>query len=162
MSEMMTTFEARKRRDAGFAILLTVLVLVILASLGLASMSTVQRDQQVAGVLNRKKMALHAADAGVAVAMQTASTTGTPSVATASLGDTGVFPYGQPSYSEDASDGDAVESLGLGGMAGMNLRVDENGTPQFQLQYWRVRVQGDAPGGSTARVEFATGALFSN
>jgi hypothetical protein len=47
-------------------------------------------------------------------------------------------------------------------MQGMNIRVDENGAAQFQLRYWRVRVQGDAPGGSTARVEFATGVLDPN
>ncbi len=162
MRENANTRKVRSPREAGFAILLTVLVLVILASLGLASLNTVQRDQQVAGVLNRKKMALHAADAAVAVAMQTAADTGTPAVATASLADTGLFPYGQPTFSEDASDGDAVESLGFGGMSGMNLRVDENGAPQFQLQFWRIRVQGDAPGGSTSRVEFATGVLFTN
>ena len=60
----MHTTHRRDRRQAGFAIMLTVLVLVIMASLGIASMNTVQRDQQVAGVMNRKKPSLPITSSG--------------------------------------------------------------------------------------------------
>ncbi len=149
-------------RDGGFALLMTVMLLLMLASLAFAGLETVQRDQQVAGHLNRKRMALHAADAGIAKGMETLNLTGTPTVPTTSLGDSSLYPHGQPSYRADTSDGAAVESLGAGGVPGFNLQPTQNGTPQFQMEYYKIRVQGNAPGGSRSRVEFATGSITAN
>ena len=54
------------RREGGSALIVTVLLLVLLAVIGLAALDTVTRDQQVAGFQNRSRLALYAAEAGVA------------------------------------------------------------------------------------------------
>lgn len=156
------TRERDRRRSGGFALLMTVMLLMMLASLAFAGLETVQRDQQVAGHMNRKRVALHAAEAGIAKAMETLNQTGTPTVPTTQLGDGSMYPFGQPSYQADTSDGPAVDNLGTGGVPGFNLQPTQNGTPQFQMQYYKIRVQGNAPGGSRSRVEFATGAITAN
>ncbi len=156
------TRTARPRQE-GFALLLTVMLLLMLASLAVAGLETVQRDQQVSGHLNRKqRVALHAADAGLAKAMETLNQTGTPTIPTTSLADGTLYPHGQPSYQADTSNGPAVENLGAGGLSGFNLQPNANGNPQFQVEYYKIRVQGNAPGGSLARLEFATGSIVAN
>ena len=120
------------------------------------------RDQQVAGYLNRKKVALYAAEAGVAEALEGLRNSLEPSVTQTSLGDSSLYPYGRPSYREDPTVTDAIENIGVGGMSGMNLAIGQGGAPTFQVSYWRVNVQGDAPGGSVARLEVEAGSLFSN
>lgn len=144
------------------ALLASVLLLLMLASIGLASLNIVQRDQQVAGYLNRKAVALHAADAAVARALETMDATGTPAVPPSNLGDGALYPEGQPSYRVDQSVADPIENVGTGNLQGMGLQIGANGAAQFQVRYWRIRVQGEAPGGSLARVEVLTGALIGN
>lgn len=152
----------RTRNESGFALLMTVLILLMLTSLGFMSMNVVQADQQVSGALNRKKLALHAADAGVAKALETMRSTGTPSIPQTQIGDTSLYPYGRPVYREDPTVAQAITNLGLGGLPGFNLNIGQGGAPQFQVQYWKVNVEGEAPGGTVARVEFATGVLATN
>ena len=75
----------RRREESGFALLMTVLILLMLTTLGLMSMNVVQSDQQVSNVLNRKKLALHAADAGVSRALETCLLYTSPSPRDATL-----------------------------------------------------------------------------
>jgi hypothetical protein len=159
---MTTRHRTGRTREDGFALLMTVMLLLVLASLAFAGLETVQRDQQVAGHLNRKRIALNAADAGIAKGLETLTLTGTPVVPTTTLGDTGLYPQGRPRYMADTSDGPAVENLGTGGVGGYNLQPTQNGAPQFQMQYYKIRVEGRAPGGSRSRVEFATGSIVAN
>jgi type II secretory pathway pseudopilin PulG len=56
------------RREAGFALLVTMVTLALVGTLALASLETVMRDRQVAGYQKRSKTALYAAEAGVASA----------------------------------------------------------------------------------------------
>lgn len=149
-------------REGGFALFMTVMLLLMLASLAFAGLETVQRDQQVAGHLNRRRMAIQAADAGIAKALETLQQTGTATIPTTQLGDSSLYPHGQPSYEADDSDGPAVEPLSTGGVPNMNLQPTQNGTPQFQMQYYKIRVQGNAPGGTSTRIEFATSAITAN
>ena len=106
----------QSRDERGFTLLLTVLTLLLVTSLGFAALNVVQTDQQVAGYLNRKRMALNAADAGVSRALETLQSNGTPTVPTTALGDGGAFPHGQPTYGVDTTAADPVESLGIGGL----------------------------------------------
>lgn len=159
---MDTTPPDRRHNQGGFALLMTVLLLIMLASLAFAGLDTVQRDQQVAGFLNRKRVSLHAADAAVAKAMEALSVTGTPTVTTTDLADTTLYPHGRPSYSVDNTAASTVDGLGVGGVPGMNLQPTQNGVPAYQMQFWRVRVQGNAPGGTVSRVEFGTGSIIAN
>jgi hypothetical protein len=164
----MTTAPVRdlhpaRSREAGIALLASVLLLLMLASIGLASLNVVERDQQVAGYLNRKAIALHAADAAIARALGQLAANGTPSVPTTSIGDASLYPYGQPSYRLDPTAATPVKKAGTGGLPGFGLTGGQGGSgAQYSVQYWKIRVQGDAPGGSIARVEVLTGALISN
>ncbi len=154
---------ARERRgQEGSALLIAVLMLVLMGLIGIAALDAVTRDRQVAGYLNRKKLAFYAAEAGVAEALESLKNDLTPSLTPTSLGDSTIHPYGRPSYRPDPTVANPIESLGLGGMSGMNLNIGQGGAPTFQLSYWRVNVQGDAPGGSVARLEVAAGSLVAN
>jgi hypothetical protein len=153
-----------QKQRGGFALLLAVLLLLMLASIGFAALDTVQRDRQTAGFANRKRIALNAAEAAVARAQQTLRDTGTPTVPTTAttLGDTTIYRHGQPAYRADPNEANPIESLGVGGMPGMNLVIDQNGAAAYQIQFWRVQVQGDAPGGTEARLEVVSGSLVAN
>ena len=64
-----TRVQTDRKRESGAALLVAVLLLAMLGVIGLASMETVTRDRQVAGFQNRARVALYAADAGVAHAV---------------------------------------------------------------------------------------------
>jgi hypothetical protein len=152
-----------RRRESGSALLVTVMLLLMLGLVGLAALGTTTRDQQVAGYQNRKKVALYAAEAGLAEAFGELTTNaGIPTVTAASIGDTTLFPYGQPSYLADPSVGDPIKDLGTAPFPGMALNLGAGGLPTYQLNYWRIRVEGRATGGSQARLEAVTGTLRAN
>ena len=163
MSRLVSGDRVPRPREAGIALLASVLLLLMLASIGLASLNVVERDQQVAGYLNRKAIALHAADAGVARALAQLAANGTPSVPATTLGDATLYPYGQPSYRLDPTAATAVQMAGTGSLPGYQISggggVGGASAP-YAIQYWRIRVQGEGPGGSIARVEVLTGALI--
>ena len=165
MSPIAPHLSRRTRaREAGIALLASVLLLLMLASIGLASLNVVERDQQVAGYLNRKAIALHAADAAVARALGELSRTGTPAVPATSMGDSTMYPYGQPSYRTDTTAAQPIKKSGDPvGLPGFGLTGGMGGDESpYSVQYWKIRVQGEAPGGSIARVEVLTGALIAN
>jgi len=154
---------AARPREAGIALLASVLLLLMLASIGLAALNVVERDQQVAGYLNRKALALHAADAGIARALGTLAATGTPTVPATSMGSTALYPGGQPSYRTDTTAADPIKKAGTGSLPGYQIGGAGGGAvAPYSIQYWKIRVQGEAPGGSIARVEVLTGALVAN
>ena len=163
MSHSSLRSDHPRAREAGIALLASVLLLLMLASIGLAALNVVERDQQVAGYLNRKAIALHAADAAVARALGTLAATGTPSVPATSMGDSSLYPAGQPSYRTDTTAADPIDKAGTGSLPGYQIGGAGGGAQApYSIQYWKIRVQGEAPGGSIARVEVLTGALVAN
>jgi hypothetical protein len=163
MSELHRDPIPARPREAGMALLMAVLLLLMLATIGLASLNVVERDQQVAGYLNRKAMALHAADAAVSRALASMAITGTPTVPAETTGDPALYPSGQPSYRPDPTAAAPIEKAGTSGVPGMGLTGGMGGTgAAYSVQYWKIRVQGEAPGGSIARVEVLTSALIAN
>jgi hypothetical protein len=149
------------RREGGSALIVTVLLLVMLGVIGLAALDTVTRDQQVAGFQTRARLAFYAAEAGVADAKDrlrdvysTSALVNFPSAGTpVDLGDTATFPYGQPQYYGDPNVARAISYLDAGAIdlgSGMDLR---EGGEQWFNTLWRIRVEGRAPGGSTARLD---------
>jgi Tfp pilus assembly protein PilX len=144
------------------ALLVTVMLLFMMALIGFAALDLVMADQQVAGFQNRKKVAFYAAEAGIAQALETLRTNNTPTITATTLGDSSAYPFGRPSYAPDSSVPDAVEDLGLGPMSGVALNIGQNGGPLFQLQFWRMHVQGQGPGGSIARLEAVSTSLATN
>jgi Tfp pilus assembly protein PilX len=151
-----------RRSERGVALLASVLLLLMLASIGMASLNVVEKDQQVAGYLNRKAIALQAADAAVAKALETLDQTGTPTVPAATLGDTAMYPYGQPSYRADTTVADPIQDVGVANLGGMGLQIGANNSAQFLVRFWNIRVQGEAPGATIARVEVLTGSVVGN
>jgi hypothetical protein len=152
----------RRRGEAGSALLVTVMLLLMLGLVGLAALNTTTRDQQVAGFQNRKRIALYAADAGIADALQKLTTTQTPTLAQTSIGDANLYPHGQPLYRPDPAAANPIEGLGTAPFPGMGLNIGQGGVPTYQMDYWRVQVEGLAAGGSRARVEAVSGALVAN
>jgi hypothetical protein len=148
--------------ERGSALLVSTLILLLLGLFGLAALGTVTKDQQVAGFQKRKKLAFYAAEAGVAKALETLTTAFAPSVPTTQVGDSSIFPHGRPSYQLDSSAADPIEPLGNGAFPGMSLNLGQGGTPTYMLSYWRIRVEGRAPGGSVARIETVSGSLLAN
>ncbi len=150
-----------RRREQGSALFISMMLLVLLGLVGFAALETVTRDQQVAGFQNHKRLAFYAAEAGLVAAVQALETTGAAGIVPTSLGDTATYPYGQPQFSLDTSGGPAVDDLGTtsAGSGGMNLAIGGESVPVQKLHYWRVRVQGQAPGGTTSRVEALVGVI---
>jgi hypothetical protein len=148
--------------ERGSALLVSTLLLLLIGLFGLAALGTVTKDQQVAGFQKRKKLAFYAAEAGVAKALETMTTAFTPTVPTTNVGDGSLFPHGQPSYRPDSTVADPIEHVGNGAFPGMSLNLGQGGTPTYMLSYWRIRVEGRAPGGSVARIETVSGALIAN
>ena len=151
-----------RRGERGVALLASVLLLLMLASIGMASLNVVEKDQQVAGYLNRKAIALQAADAAVAKALETLDQTGTPTVPPATLGDPALYPAGQPSYRADPTTPDPIEDVGIAHLGGFGIQTGSNNSAQFQVRFWKIRVQGEAPGATVARVEVLTGSVVGN
>lgn len=134
-------------------------LLMAMTLMALSAIDVVGRDQSVAGYQSRKSMSLYAAEAGLAEVLRTLEDTGTPDLTAGSLGDTTIFPHGQPSYALDSTVSDPVEDLGTGGLEGHTANT---GGSSYQLHLFRVRVEGSAPGTITTRIEVALGAVVSD
>ncbi len=151
-----------RSRQGGSALLIAMLLLVMMGMTGLAALETVSTDQRVAGFQGRKRLAFYAAEAAVAEALSQLEATGTPTVATRALGSSAIYPYGQPSYDLDSTTADPIEYLGAAPISGMNLQIGQEGGAKYQMQFWKIRVEGQAPGGSTSRIEVAAGKLVGS
>ena len=158
----MRTITRTQAGEGGSALLITVMLLLMIGLVGLAALNTTTRDQQVAGFQNRKRIALYAAEAGISEALETLTTSAAPSVSTQALGDSSIFPHGQPSYRPDPAVADPIDDLGTAPFPGMSLNIGQGGLPTYQMNYWRFHVEGQAPGGSQARLEAVSGAMFAN
>jgi len=64
-----SAIEARRKRESGVALLFSMLLLFLLATLAFSSMDSVKRDAQIVGAKKSSDRALQMADAGVADAM---------------------------------------------------------------------------------------------
>ena len=144
----------RARREGGAALLISMMVLVLVSALAMSALETVMRDQQISSIQARKRLALQAAEAGGAAAQAAISAgAATPTINLTQLGDTAIFPHGQPTYGPDTSGMAPMENLGSSAVSGMNLRIDGGGGPRYQVQIWRIRVEGTEPGGMVSRIE---------
>jgi len=149
------------RRQGGSALIVTVLLLVLLGIVGLAALETVTRDQQVAGFQNRSRLAFYAAEAGVADAKNrlravwtTEDTVAFPDQTTpVAMGDTSLFPYGQPSYYADPAVAAGIEYMKAGAPSVSGGHDQRLGGSTRVNTLWRIRVEGRTPDGATSRLE---------
>ena len=100
------------KRRSGFAMIICTVLLMAMTLMALSTIDVVGRDQTVAGYQSRKSMSLYAAEAGLAEVLRILAATGTPALTAGDLGDSTLFPYGQPSYSLDPTVADPIEDLG--------------------------------------------------
>ena len=152
---------SQSRREEGVALIVVMLILALVSVLAVSSMETTMRDQQVAGVQMRDRVAFQAAEAGLATALVSVTGSNTPTLASANIGVPGDYPLGQPNYLLDPKVPTPIENLGAQPAPGMSLNINGNG-PKFQLQLWRINVEGREPRGMNSRVEAAAAALWGS
>ena len=152
---------ARRNREEGIALIAVMLILALVSVLAVSSMESTMRDQQVAGIQMRDRVAFQAAEAGLATALVSVTGSNTPTLAPSSIGVPGDYPMGQPSFQLDPKAATPVDNLGSLPAPGMSLNIDGNG-PKFQLQLWRINVEGREPRGMNSRVEAAAAALWGS
>jgi len=156
--------EEAMRSEAGSALIITMLILVLLGMIGMAALDTVTRDQQVAGYQNRESLAFYAAEAGVADAKErlrtgvfaTNAQIQFPNQAAAvTLGDTTIFPTGQPMYFGDpaAVGGQAILYQNAGARDTSSGNALNEGQQQWFNTLWRVQVEGQTPDQATSRLD---------
>ena len=93
----LSVTDRTRKREQGAALLIAMLVLVLVSALATAALETVMRDQQISSIQARKRLALQAAEAGVAAAQESiASGSSNPNVNLTMLGDAALYPMGQP------------------------------------------------------------------
>ena len=146
-------------REEGIALMTVMMILALTATLAISSMETTMRDNQVAAVQMRSRVAFQAAEAGLSVALASMTSNAAPTLVASDIGVVGDYPMGQPSYQLNPNVATPVENLGNQPAPGMSLNINGNG-PKFQLQLWRIHVEGTEPRGMTSRVEAATAALW--
>ena len=182
MSEATRTQIVRKH-ESGAALLVAVLLLAMLGVIGLASMETVTRDRQVAGFQNRARVALYAAEGGVAQAVgiirrdaQGLASGGEAALKTFNppfpgMGATAVQtigaqfpPPGPPTYGMDPAASNpnnavqaaqAIRYIGKGGPCPGWIMAGGAGEVQWRDAIWDIRVTGSAPGGGSVDIQAA-------
>ena len=71
----------RRSREAGIALIAVMLILALVSVLAVSSMESTMRDQQIAGVQMRDRVAFQAAEAGLATALVSVTGSNTPTLA---------------------------------------------------------------------------------
>ena len=159
-----------RRRESGSALIITVLVMLLLGAIGISALDTVMRDQQVAGYQNRSSTAFYAAEAGVAQAKDLVRRnvlSGTEQLTFADyatpvpIGDTSLYPEGQPIYygaPEPGEDPVAVDGRDRSRSPARPARTCDIGMgPRWNnFALWKIRVAGQTPDGAVSRIEVVT------
>jgi hypothetical protein len=157
-----TAFDSR-RREAGSALFVAVMMLVLMGFLGLAALDRVTKDEQVAGFQNRARTAFYSAEAAVSDARsiiadsaQVYDRTSTPAFPTQAapqtIGDAATYDregslpnyYGDPAFPQPIrylKDGPPLE--------GANLQPGQG----LVESLWQINVVGESPDGSRSRIE---------
>jgi hypothetical protein len=148
-----------KRGERGLALVVSMLLLFLMTIVGLSTMDMVARDRQGAGYQSQKRISFYAAEAGLSETLRAIEQTGDPTIVPASLGDSTLYPHGQPSYQPDPNVPDPIEDLGTSGIEGHTANI---GGSSYQLHMYRVRVQGASPAGVTSTIEVTMGVFAAN
>ena len=163
---LRTKQPADRRRESGVALIISIMMLVLLGLIGMASLNTVMRDRQVAGHTSRARMALYAADAGIASGLDMIRTA--TLAAALSPGDcisqpvpTTVLPNGS-TFEPDPTAPDGPDALNPTANVCMLATAEpckildssvEQGQQVYLNTIWDLRVQGRTPDGAVGRVQ---------
>lgn len=164
---------ADRRAERGIAMLIAILILILFGAMAVASMDTVTRDRQLAGIHSQANLAFQAAEAGIAAGMAAlrnpaipwpssaaALATFNPPLPNIPLGDAGDYPEGQPSYVQDPDAPQAIQYLGVGGECPgweVSLNTQNIGGSGLTVleTVFEIRVQGQTQTGARSRIEAA-------
>jgi hypothetical protein len=165
------------RRRSGSALFVAVMMLVLMGFIGLASLDTVTADRQVAGFQTRARLALDAAEAGLATALgglvgdvdNIHALEGLAALdgynppfpgGTTQVGESTSYAYGQPTFSQDPDVANAIDYLGSGSTCevsvngdGVPLVASEIGGATWRKSLWEVRVQGTTADAVSLRLQ---------
>jgi Tfp pilus assembly protein PilX len=154
----MTHVRARRRREGGAALLVSMLLMVAMTLIGFASLDTVMRDRETAGFNSLSQTALYGADAGLAASLDVLRTEILANAVAA--GDcltapvpSATLPNGT-TYGPDSTA--AVPGICMVAAAEPCDEIDgsaEWGATPFRYTVWSIRTEGVAPAGATSRIQ---------
>lgn len=143
-----------RRREAGAALLITMLLLTAMALIGFASLNTVMRDREVTGYTNLSQTALYGADAALSASLNVIRTATLPNqlVVGQCLGNVpaATLPNGV-SYGPDATASPNQICMLAAAKPCPGSSIEMGGPIRLQT-VWNVRTQGVAASGATARI----------
>lgn len=149
----------RSRKEGGVALLVSVMMLVLMGLLGLASLDSVMRDRQIAGYTSRARSALYAADAGVAAALDMVRTAPLPTALTpgdciTQILPTTALPNGT-TYQPDttAATNNVCMLASADPCAELDASIEVGSGSVFLYTLWDMRIQGQTNDGAVARVQ---------
>jgi len=161
------------RREGGVALLIAMLMMIIFGAIAVASMDTVTRDRELAGIHSQSNLSFQAAEAGVAAGLAALRNpaqpwptsiaglaTFNPPLPNIALGDAATYPYGQPSYVQDPAAAQPIRYLGVGGECpDWEVSLDTSNIGGGGLTVletvFDIRVQGQTQTGARSRIEAA-------
>lgn len=147
------------KRQNGAALLVSVMMLVLMGLIGMASLDTVMRDRQIAGHTSRARSALYAADAGIAASLDLVRTTTLPTAIApgdcmGTVLSTTTLPNGtsfRPDTTAASSSVCMLASADPCSELDASIEVGSGSTYLYTL--WDMRVQGQTTDGAVARVQ---------
>jgi Tfp pilus assembly protein PilX len=149
---------ARRRREGGAALLVSMLLLVAMTLIGLASLDTVMRDRETAGYSSLAQTALYGADAGLAASLEVLRTeivgnALAPGDCLATPVPNATLPNGT-AYGPDTTAANPQICMLAAAEPCEELGSSiEVGQPIYLYTVWNVRTEGTAPAGATARIQ---------
>ena len=162
-----------KRREAGMALMLSILLLITVSALALSTMQTAASDGTVAGFQNQEVMAFYAAEAAIADARRIVRDMGERSQVPTYpadfpdeanpvlLSDSSEFVTGeQPVYYADPNPPTPIGYVGEGKQCteGCNMTL---GGARYNHTKWQINVVGESPSGDEKRLEVVATRLLA-
>ena len=162
-----------KRREAGVALMLSILLLITVSALALSTMQTAASDGTVAGFQNQETMAFYAAEAAVAEARKIVRDMGERSQVPTfpadfpdqsnpvQLSDASDFANSsQPVYYADPDAAKPIAYVGEGKQCteGCNMTL---GGAKYNHTKWQINVVGESPSGDQKRLEVVATRLLA-
>ena len=162
-----------RRREAGMALMLSILLLITVSALALSTMQTAASDGSVAGFQNQEAMAFYAAEAAVAEARNLVRNMGERSqlpdypadfpdeANPVEISDAADYPTGeQPVYYADPNPPTPIGYVGKGKQctSGCNMVI---GGQKYNHTKWQINVVGESPSGDQKRLEVVATRLLA-
>ena len=163
----------KKRREAGMALMLSILLLITVSALALSTMQTAASDGTVAGFQNQEATAFYAAEAAVAQARKIVRNMGERSQVPAYPADfptqsspnqlssaTDFAHSSQPVYYADPDAAKPIAYVGEGKQCteGCNMTL---GGAKYNHTKWKINVVGVSPSGDEKRLEVVATRLLA-